>query len=60
MGSDNKSGLGPSKPVEFGGTIFRSEWKDTLEKNTKATMPETPEKGLHRSERRKPDKSDLE
>lgn len=60
MEEDNRSGLGPSKPVEFGGTIFRSEWKDTLGKNTKATMPETLEKGPHRSERRKLDKSDLE
>lgn len=60
MEPDNKSGLGPSKPVEFGGTMFRSEWKDILEKDTKATMPETPEKGFHRSERRITDKSDLE
>lgn len=57
----DKSGLG-SEPIEFGGTMFRAEWKDTLShgtENSLSNMPNMPS-GDKSKVNKKRDLSDLE
>lgn len=36
--AENRSGLEQKGTVEYGGTMFRSEWEDTLNKQTRSTI----------------------